>query len=275
MNDYFLMVRDALAEQSFGPKFWGDFASSAVASIAGAGFGAWIGARSAFQLERRKAQHERTLAEERTTKALNEQHASAGNLAMLSLALMYNDLIAFDNQALTPGKKSIAPWFYLLPMDISPSNYHTFDIPSLAFLLQSKTPEIVIKLALEADRFRALLNTVQLRSTFHQEHVLDTIDRLRASDPHKTHYSAQELRAAVGERVFNILDNYTSDIYTLWELGVRTCKETSEELRTVLSEVVSGHKIIGFDIATEVARQGSPIMKARDEASRARQTPPG
>jgi hypothetical protein len=275
MSDYFSVVSGAVSEQAFGIKFWADFASGAVAAIAGAGFGAWIGARSAFNLERRKAHHDRILAEERARVALNEQHAAAGNLAMLSLALIYNDLITFDAQALAQAKKSAAPWFYLAAMDIRPSNYHTFDIPSLAFLLQSSKPDIVAKLALEADRYQALLKVIQTRSTYHQEHVLDAIDGLKAIDPRKNHYSAEELRAAVSVRVFNTLDNYTSDIYTLWELGMKTCKETSDELRALLKEMLPDHKIIGFDIAAEVARQGSPIMKARDESSRARQKPPG
>jgi hypothetical protein len=71
--------------------------------------------------------------------------------------------------------------------------------------------------------------------------------------------------------VFVILSNYTSDIYTLWELGMKTCKQTGDELRKVLTELVPGYKIIGFDIAVEVAGQGSPVIKARDQLAKLRE----
>jgi hypothetical protein len=155
-------------DPAFGLKFRVDFTKEALAAIAGAGVGAWLGARFAFGLERRKAPEDRKAAATGASAELASRRATAGNLAMFTLSQIHNDLLLYDLQLLQPAKISPALWFYLVPTGVAESNFYRFDVPSLAFLLESKypgAPEMLSRLALEEDRHATILRTAYSRTS--------------------------------------------------------------------------------------------------------------
>ena len=268
--EHFLCVTSQ-PEAAFGVKFWADFAKEALAAIAGAGVGALLGARYAFGLERRKAAVEHDAAAKATALELAGRRATAGNLAAFTLSQIFNDLLAYQRQLLAPARKTDAPWFWLPPTRTAERNYYRFDLPSLAFLLQSRrpsAPEMLMKLALEQDRYAGFLDAVLYRSQVHETNIPPIIERLQ--NEHGVAYkpSAAELQQAVGPRIYATLRNAFSDIETLLGLGLQTSKATGEELRALLLAELPGQTIIGFETAEAVIGEGgSRLMRARNAAA--------
>jgi hypothetical protein len=265
------------AEAIFGPKFWAEFIRDALAAIAGAGVGSWLGARFAFDLERRKAGDEHREAAEKRKEALEEaakrhreeseataldlaeRRATAGNLAVFTLAQIYNDLLAYERQFMVPANKSDAAWFWLVPSGITDRSFYRFDVPSLAFLLQSRkpgAPEMLMKLALEQDRYAAFLDTVQRRAAFHEQHIQAVIERLEPKGAADRKYTDAELREAAGPRVYATLRNYFVDIETLMSLGLQSSRTTGDALRALLVAELPRQTIIGFVVADEAVQAG-------------------
>ena len=124
---------------------WGtylaDFVRDTLAAVAGAGFGAWLGARVAFRFARTQAIADRQEAAGLAASELAERRATAGNLAMFALSQMHNDVLFFRGQLLGPADKTRAPWFWMPPLSVSPSSDHKIDAESLAFLLRQANPE--------------------------------------------------------------------------------------------------------------------------------------
>ncbi len=213
-------------ETVYGVRFWADFASQALAAIAGAGVGALLGAKYAFGLERNKAHAEKVAAAERDALAQRRQHVIAGNLAVFTLSKIHNDLLTYNQQYMVRAKQSKAPWFWLQPSDVDPGNFHHLDIPSLAFLLQSKSPMILMKIALEQGRYAAFLNTVQLRCRAHQEQMLPTIENARIDGT----TADADIQEVVGRPIYYKLHNFYSDIDTLMSLNIQSSKNIGDEL---------------------------------------------
>lgn len=262
MNDVLVSIKDVLPDAIFQAQFWADFSSRAISASVGAGVGALIGAKSAFGLERRKAQEDRELAAKAAAAILADQHTTSGNMAILTLAMISNDLVSYRTQVLEPVKKIVSPWFWLAPTDVSEASFHTFDIQSLSFLVNTKNPGILLKLSIEADRHRALLKAIQVRSLFHQEHLIPLLERLERDRP-GMNYTDIELREAVGKRIYFTLDNYFSDIRTLWGLNFKTARETADELHALLVETLPGKKFIDFDKDGENAAFGMSLVEVR------------
>jgi hypothetical protein len=266
-----LLCGASQSEAAFGLKFWADFAKDSVAAIAGAGVGALLGARYAFGLERRKATAEHDAAARSAALDLAERRAMAGNLAVFTLAQIYNDLVAYERQLLSPAIRSNAPWFWLAPTGSAERNVYRFDVPNLAFLLQSEQPGaplMLMRLALEQDRYAAFLDTLQHRAVFHQQSIPPIIERLQREHGNERKYTDAELQQAVGPRIYAQLRNYYSDIETLLRLGVESSGTTGNELRALLVKVLPGQTIIGFEAAeAPSAGGGSPLMHARNKAA--------
>lgn len=260
----------SVPELAFGLNFWADFIKEALAAIVGAGVGAWLGARFAFSHERIKAAADRQVAAEAAATELAGRRATSGNLAVFTLAQIYNDLLVYGRQLMAPAKQSPAPWFWLVPTGTRDGNFYRFDVPSLAFLLQSKrpgAPELLMKLALEQDRFAAFLDTVSRRATYHEEHIPPIIERLQAENPSERKLSDLDLQTAVGPRIYATLRNQFADIEELLRLGLLSSKQTGEELRSLLIAECPGQTIIGFDLGEAVSPDGSPLMQARNSAA--------
>jgi len=290
----FFYLQSPQIEPVFGLRFLADFLKEALAAVVGAGIGAWLGARFAFKSERMRFQADRTLAEQaaanerqlaaeaaaekrkEAAEQLAATRATAGNLAIFGLSQIYNDLLAFKRQFLDPAKRTPAPWFWLPPVSVAERNYYHFDVVSLAFLFQSKTPGAPImptRIAIEQDRFATWLETLQLRSKFHQQYLPPIIEKLQKEHGLSYQPTEQELREAIGERIYQELRNYFSDVERLGDLGVSSSKSLGDDLRAVLVSDLPGQIIIGFERADEMLG-GSPLMQARNEAAQREPPPP-
>jgi len=245
-------------------KFWSDLISQAIAGIIGATAGALIGATVAFRLERSKAKEDRQIQATKDAAEMRARRAAAGNLAMFTLTRIQNDLVSYNGQFLVPGLAKPAPWLMLPPTNFETAETHRFDIGSLAFLLQSGTPEMLLKLALEEDRFHSLVDLIRIRSAFHEAHFPAEMEIVRTKYNNPEILSENILRETVTPVFYFTLRNYTTDIKTLVDLGIVSSKTVADELRALLVKELPGEKIIGFTVVEEVARRGSPVMAARN-----------
>jgi hypothetical protein len=128
---------------------------------------------------------------------------------------------------------------------------------------------MLMKLAIERDRFRGFLSAVERQAKFHQEHVPAALERMADAEsvPERL-YTDAELRKAVGRRVYAELRNYFADIEIALELGLETVRKTGEELRKILVDDLPGQKIVEFQAAEAMSGlQISPSMQARTRAA--------
>jgi hypothetical protein len=198
---------------------------------------------------------------------LARRRATNGNLAVFTVAQIYSDLLGYERQFMVPANNSDAPWFWLVPFGITDRNFYRFDVPSLAFLLQSRQPGAPEILALEQDRYAAFLDTVQRRAAFHEQHMQPVIERLERESAAGSHkHTDAELRDAAGPRVYATLRNHFADIETLTRLGLQSSRTTGEQFRALLVGELPGQTIIGFVVSEEMAQSGSPLVQARNRA---------
>ncbi len=247
-------------------RYLADFAKEAVAAIAGAGLGAWFGARLAFKQERLKVQAARADA----TAELMGRRATAGNLAVFALAQIRNDLTVFQRQVLEPARRTVAPWFFMTPTTVSDRNFYRVDVPSLAFLLESKQPGaplMLMKLALEQDRYATWLETVAFRARYFEQFVPPIIERLQNANPADHQYAEAELREALGGNIYAHLRNYFADVEELLRLGLQSSQAVGDELRRILVAELPGHTIIGFEGAPDQVPPQAPQARARSAAA--------
>jgi hypothetical protein len=247
----------------FGVKFWADFAKEAFAAIAGAGVGAWLGAKYAFALERSKARAEHAEAERAEGRRLADQRQVAGNLALFTLAQMRNEMVTYKRQTYDEAMKADARWFRMPATSVIGGSFLRFDLPSIAFLLQSQEkdgPLMPMKLAVEQDRYAAFLETVRIRGEYHQEQLARVSERV--PDFASMRLTDEELRKLLGDTCYLTLRNYHSDIGEYLKRNLETSEELLKELRSLLQKELPGRAIVGYEDAP--IEEGSPIMKARN-----------
>jgi len=224
-------------------KFLTDFASQVIAAIAGAGIGALLGAHYAFRLERIKAATAREEAARTTAAELSAKRAVSGNLAMHSLGRMHNTLAGYRRQFIEPAQQTVAPWMYMSPGEIPLGDCHRFNAASLAFLLQSSNPNMLLKLALAEEQYAAAVQIISRRSVFHEQTVPAAVEKLTRN---VTDLTEPELRQLVGPYVYTRLFLDTGYVVTLVELALTTCQKCGDELNGLLRTLLPGEKIISF-----------------------------
>jgi hypothetical protein len=247
-------------------RYLADFVKEALAAIAGAGLGAWFGARLAFQQERLKAQASKA----DSAAEIQGRRATVGNLAVFALAQIHNDLAVFERQVLEPARRTVAPWFFMPPVTVSDRNFYRVDVPSLAFLLESKQPGaplMLMKLALEQDRYATWLETVAFRARYFEQFVPPIIERFQVAKPADYRYTEAELREALGGNIYAHLRNHFADIEELLRLGLQSSQAVGDELRRVLAAELPGRTIIGFEGAPEQVPPQTPQARARNTAA--------
>lgn len=249
----------------FGARFWADFIKEAVAAVAGAGVGAWLGAKSAFALERSKARAEHLEAARTEAHLLADRRQAAGNLAVFTLARMRNDLVTYKCHVYDEAMKGDSPWLRMLATRVYAGSYLRFDLPGIAFLLESKEqdgPLMPMKLAIEQDRYAALLETIRVRGDYHQEQLVRVSERIPDFASRK--FTDEELQKIVGPTAYYTLRNYLSDIGEFLARNLKTSGALLKELRELLQKELPGRFIVGYEDAPIEER--SPIVDARNRA---------
>jgi hypothetical protein len=229
---------------------WLKYGSELVRDAFAAGFGAWIGAWYAFRLERQKKTAERTDALQ-----------TAGNYAVFTLTRILNSLLIYKRMY-DEAAKTRSPWFQLPATRVADRDFVSFDLPSLAFLFESKEkdgPLMPMKLAIEQERYAAFLEQVRLRGELHQEILVYVTER----DPDFASkvYTDDELQRKVGPTPFYKLRNYYTDITGYLERDLKTSEALLKELRALLEREFRGRRIVGFERAPLEGPE--PIMAAR------------
>lgn len=248
-------------------RFWMELLRDVIAAIAGAGFGAWLGARLAFSLERAKSAEAHSDERERSARELLSVRAAAGNMAMFALARMHNDLVTFKRQCVDEADKTMAPWFFQNGIDLPITNSHRFNFEALGFLFESRDPEMPLKLAIQEDNYASLVQTLRRRNAMHQE---EAIPALSSTSQKISDLSADALKKIVGDRIYFTLDNYASDVRVLLSSGIAGTQQAADELRELLREMHPGHTIIGFSVPADLQLKPSPIEVARQASAKDR-----
>jgi hypothetical protein len=230
-------------EPFFGLKFWSDLLSQGLAGM----LGAVVGATVAFRYERRKSREELDDRRLREANELSERRAAAGNLAIFTLAKIYSDLWNYRSQIIDPARNAPAPWHSLGAYNLTMTDGHKFDIPSIAFLFRSIDQTMPLRLTIEEARFADVVTLISQRSKIHLEEVQPAIEAAGFIDS----LSPAEAEKACGPRVTRTMKGLTGQIIDLVDRGLVTAPELADQLGRVLVRELPDQRIIRFSTATE------------------------
>jgi len=242
-----------LPEAAFGLKFWADFVREAVAATAGAGIGALLGARYAFRLERHRAAEERAQRETHERKLERDRQALAGNIAMFTLSRMYNTLLNFYQQRIEPHLDDPLLWYFMPPGGEPSLEGIDFDYRSLAFLLKSESPSIVLRLDTLGDHYRTLADFVRRRSQMHETEIEPKLEKVTILPG----TPAGNLEAYLGRRLIITIKNYTDDIVRLVLSALDELPTVGKELYDLLKKRMPEENFIWFTRAVD--KDGKPV----------------
>ena len=230
-------------------KFLTDLASQGLAALAGAGGGAWL----AFAFARKQAQEDRRRLDERDNQRERDREALAGQVAMLTLARMYNTLLNFFRQRIEPWRTEPLQWYFSPPGGEPSLEDIRIDYGSLAFLLKGDAPSIVLKLDLLVEHYRSVADMVRRRSELHETAVLPKLEGVSVVPG--TPESA--LRPYIGPILIATMRSYTDDIRGLVYTALDQLPTVGQELYTLLKKRMPDENFIWFTRATD--RDGNPV----------------
>lgn len=194
-----------------------------IAAFAGAGY--------AFKLQEKV----------REIRAKNERIASA-NKAIFNLSRMYNSLVNYDDQFLKSCRNDSASFLNVRPsIDLVKSDIQ-IDLDSLSFLLETSNRNILGELSSCVASYQVAIDAINDRSRIYRDQVQPRMESAGASEANK--YTLDGLKAMMGERLYCILENATSQVFTHTENTIVEIKRVSELLTEAVKQEFPGHVII-------------------------------
>jgi len=179
------------------------------------GVGAFLGAWFAFKLENRRRERED-----------RKENLSAAKRAQFTLTRQYTQLKHLD-EMMKPLEVNPERWKRLDPV-IGMSHQNRLNLPSLHFLLDSKTPALLDKLAFCDDRYGQALDVLAMRNQAVLE-LRAKLETLRSSPTPPLDHAT--IDASIGFDLKGRLNDLTDGLYT----SVRSAISLNEGLFAQLS----------------------------------------
>jgi hypothetical protein len=201
------------------------------ATLLSAFFGAW--AAFALQLSRE-------------SKKEKENNLAAGNRAMFLFSRFVNELVVLKRDEIDPVKKDPAYFLSMKPLITPRYDDMRFNINQLVFLLKNGEGDLLGKIITEESRFHQAITAIYHRSQIHFLEVQPTLERAKIIQG--GNYTIEELKAALGERIFNTIVQATDDAIRHVEETIKSLKEVSTELNKALKRIFPKEKILNFEI---------------------------
>jgi len=205
-----------------------DFATSFLALL-----GTFLGATLAFRLNENKE-----LAK------LHATQRESLNRAIFVLARQHNALHQLKNDL--DKYKSKIELALNLPA-FKPPTYtdlvHNFS--DLEFLLDSKNPNLLLKLTVEQERFHQALESLRIRNEFYVTELQPAIAKLSLNGKSLT---TDQLAEALGERIFGCLIHGANNAQEHIYASCASLPEMYSEVRQLAKEIYPNHKFLNYEI---------------------------
>lgn len=200
-------------------------------SLLSAFLGTFVGAYIAFRLEYRSR-----ISEQRRTRA------TEGNLALLTLFQMFNELRQFQKEVIATAPEPRGRWMRMkVTFPQSPAMLK-FDAKQLAFLLESENTNLLPEVLLEERRFQLAIEMINRRSHLMLEKIHPIL--AKAGLQHGEAVEDSQIRHLIGPALAAEADQLTEGIVQNVNEDVQSLKKTFDELRLQLVRLVRGEKFI-------------------------------
>jgi hypothetical protein len=213
---------------------WTAFINTAIAAFLGTAVGALV---FYFIEDTKKRQR------------LEDEQVTATNVAIFALHRAYSDLETFRKDRLQPKTGDWpARWFQMRAGNISSSPL-SFDASTLAFLFESKTPDIPAVVQIELDRYHTIRADISDRTRIHVNELQPRIEAHFALDPTvKEGTTEAELIEAAGQRIYHTLQALTDAIVNEVERSIPAIASAASTLREAAkAKFPKNRKIIRFE----------------------------
>lgn len=197
-----------------------------------ASLGTFLGALFAFRLNEQKD----------NTKTLSEQRAAL-NRSLFILARQRNAVNSFA-KFLQPYNSEIERGL-LLPAH-KPPQYESLrqNFEAIEFLLEHNQANLLMRLAIEDERFHQTFESIRIRNDFYVAEVLPELARNRLQGKNVTN---QQLLELLGERIFGTSINYAKNLYFHVEESLKSIPAMHAEVHAAAKQVFPHAKFINIE----------------------------
>ncbi|MEW5056527.1 MAG: hypothetical protein AB1Y25_02795 [Cycloclasticus sp.] len=191
---------------------------------------AFMGAYSAFALQNRKHERERTTAK-----------VEAGNKAIFNLVRSYNTFLAFKKQFIDPFENDPGK-FVSIPPSIGFEGKANFDFDSLTYLFQIGDPNILGELSSFQAEVEATIALILQRSHMHLNGVQPAMEKSGVVDGQDIY--SNQLKEILGNRLFVIMVQGTDQMIEGVNSIILNAEKLIEKLHKIHIKNYKGHIIL-------------------------------
>ena len=128
---------------------------------------------------------------------------------------------------------------------INPPNYSdlTHNFSNLEFLLELEDPSLLLRLAVEQERFQQVIEAIKTRNEFYVNKYQPKLAEVGLNNKWS---SKEELTKQLGEYIFDGINNGATEAYSHLQKSDTSIYEVSQELRQTALQLFPNAKFINF-----------------------------
>ena len=199
---------------------------------------AFFGAKFAFQLQTEKQEKDRIYDE-----------VKYGNKAIFEIIRTYNKFVSIRNQFIDPQRNNPLRHYFILPITGVDAHVTNIDFDSLAFLINTKDPDILNKLSAFQQEANSTIEVINQRSKMHFDVIQHAVEI--AEKTHGSRLSEQQIDAEVGNRYKTVIKSSTDIMVECVDSVIALSEEHVKNLSELLKSTYKGHTIIKMEIPNE------------------------
>lgn len=191
---------------------------------------AYFGAGYAFRLQ--------SMKEASTAVTTNLKH---GNGTIFRLLTLQNKLLNYQAQALDPVREKDAIFLRLKPSAPMSKDEFDLDLDGLSFLFGHE-PNLIGELHVCISKYQAAIDAINSRSDIHFNRIQPALSA--AGFEQGRNISLPDIKAAVGEMNFVILQDATDQLIEIVDDSTLFIGNTIDKLSAALSELFAGREVL-------------------------------
>ena len=222
-------------------------------SLIGAGVGAYLGAKFAFDWNTRAAE-----------KALIDKRASDANRVIFLLGKQMELLATIKKQSLDPWRGNPSALINMVPTAPTKYEHLLIDSASISFLFDTAFPESVSKVMLAETWFVRVMESLEMRFELHFREIQPALDGL--VDQFGEQFPLEQAKTTLGPRRWIQLKRATENLYESVDDGLAYIALMLKGLPQELKEIFPERKFLRITIPPEyfapAASTASPTSAA-------------
>ena len=191
---------------------------------------AYFGAKYAFDLQTEK---------EKAT--IKQSNIVNGNLAIFNILRMINNLLDYQKQIIDPVRNKPTSFLEMSPTLPSEVDNVSLNIEKLSFLLATDDPNILGELSIEESRYQRAMDAIKERSRIHRNEAQPLLDR--AGIIHGGNYTFEEIKSALGNRLYTTLQQSTKQIVEHVDATIDSLREIGNKLHKALKGLYPNEEV--------------------------------